>query len=202
MTWVLALLLASQPSAVDALTKGTLRLIGRFSAGHACPLSPRVALTNGHIVDQRPFDADVPAFPYAYSDGVGNAGFLVPVHERLERARDLAAMEPLSESDLFANPFPVAAQPPKEGDRIYLLGYSWKNKKSAMEDDVVEARVSRVVALHVVFYPAGKPGSSGSCVVNEAGEVVAINEGAYETDDKQEAGIAVGIWGSLKDMPQ
>jgi S1-C subfamily serine protease len=53
-----------------------------------------------------------------------------------------------------------------------------------------------------MFYPSGKPGSSGSCIVNDAGEVVAINEGGYETDDKDEVGLGVGVWGGLHKTPE
>jgi S1-C subfamily serine protease len=53
-----------------------------------------------------------------------------------------------------------------------------------------------------MFIPSGKPGSSGSCVVNEWGEVVAINMGGYSTDDGDEAGLAIGVWGDLARMPK
>lgn len=208
MTLLLALLLAAQPPAADALVKSSLRLLGRWSGAHACVVGPRLALTNGHVIDLRPYDNDIPPFPYAYSDGAGNAGFVVPTTDKegrvtgLERARDLATVEPLRADDVFANPLRVAREAPKVGDRVFLLGYSWKDKKSLLGDDVISAKVTRVVALHVAFYPSGQPGSSGSCLVNEAGEVVAINEGSYPTDDKDEVGISVGVWGDLARMPQ
>jgi len=191
---------AGQPAAVESLTRASLRLIGRFSAAHACVLGPRLALTNAHVLDPRPFEADVPLTPYAWSDGEGNSGFLVPVST--ERARDLGTVQPLRESDVFPHYLPVASKAPKPGDRVYLLGFDWSNRKSAMGDDVIVAKVIRVVALHVIFSPSGQPGSSGSCVVNEAGEVVAINEGGYETDDKEEAGLAVGVWSDLATVPK
>lgn len=198
----LSLLLAPHPSEA-ALVRSTLRLIGRFGAGHACPVEPRIALTNGHMVDLRPFgDTVLAPFGSAYSDGVGNAGFLVPINERLERWRDLAAVEPLTQGAVFVDPLPVAKQPPLAGDRIWLLGYDWRSKKSALADDVIEAKVTRIVALHVQFYPAGQGGSSGSCVLNDAGEVVAINSAGWPTDDKEEGGQAVGIWGVFKDLPK
>lgn len=201
---------AGQPSIAEAaLLRGSLRLIGRFSSAHACPVEPRVALTNGHVIDPRPFDLTVPLVPYAWSDGTGASGFLAPLRDAtghvlesaIERGRDLARVEPLFPGDVFPNPLPLAQAPPMAGDRLWLLGYSWENRKRAMADDVIEARVTRVVALHVIFTPSGQPGSSGSCLVNDAGEVVAINEGGYETDAKEEAGLAVGVWGSLSRMP-
>jgi len=84
---------------------------------------------------------------------------------------------------------------------LYFLGYDWSNKKVALAEDVVEVKLLRIVALHLIYTPSGKPGSSGSCVVNEAGEVVGINEGGFETDDGGEAGLAVGIWADLVETP-
>lgn len=196
--------------ATAALYGASLRLIGRFNTAHACAISPRVALTNGHVLDPRPFEASVPLVPYAWSDGTGASGFLAPLRDSeghvlesaVERARDLARVEPLIATDVFPHPLHVAQQAPVAGDRIWFLGYDWKNRKSAMAEDVIEARVTRIVALHVIFAPSGQPGSSGSCVVNEAGEVVGINEGGYETDDKGEAGLAVGVWGELAQFPK
>lgn len=201
LTLALTLLLTAPPPAVAALTRGTLRLVGRFSGGHACVISPRLALTNGHIVDPRPFDKDVPLLPYTYSDDDGGEGVVVPIPGRLEQSRDLAAMEPMNEADEFKHYLPVAKERPKPGDRVWILGYDWSNKKTALADDPIEAKVTRVVALHINFYPSGQGGSSGSCVVNEAGEVVGINEGAWPTDDG-EAGTAVGVWGVYKDKLQ
>lgn len=201
MILAIVVLLSAQPPAVVSLTRATLRLVGRFSAAHACPIGPRQALTNGHVVDLRPFDPGVPPFPYAWSDGAGGAGFLVPSIGGLERARDLAKVEPLGPGS-FQHYLPLAQSEPKPGDRVYLLGYDWRNRKTAMDDDVIEARVTRVVALHVLFTPSGQPGSSGSCLVNEAGEVVAINEGGYETDAGETVGLAVGVWGGLHKLPE
>ena len=173
-------------------TDAILRLAGRFSWAHACPLGPREALTNAHVVDLRPFD-DIATYPYVWGDAAGNAGFLKPVAGQLERGRDLAWVEPYGPD--FPAWYERATEAPKPGDRVWLLGYSWKNRKSVLADDVIEARVTRVVAIHVVFIPSGKPGSSGSCVLNERGQVVAINEGAFTAEDKSDAGLAVGVWG-------
>lgn len=193
---------SAEPTIAEAaLDRGSLRLIGRFNAGHACAIGPRLALTNGHIVDIRPFDVGVAPFPFVWSDGTGASGFLVPLRGGLERARDLASVEPFGEGT-FPHYLPLASEAPKPGDRVFFLGYDWTNRKRALGDEVIEAKVTRVVALHLVFVPSGQPGSSGSCIVNEAGEVVAINEGGYPADDGETVGIAIGVWGGLHKAPE
>lgn len=177
-----------------------LRLMGRHASAHACPIEPRLALTSGHVIDLRPFDRDIGLFPYGWSDGFGNSGWVVP--QSVEMARDLGRMTPFREGDTFPHVLPVAEVAPALGSRIWLLGYRWDGRKNALGEDVIEAKVTRIVANHLIFIPAGKPGSSGSCVLNDAGQVVGINEGAFTTDDKDEAGLAVAVWGVLKDPPK
>jgi V8-like Glu-specific endopeptidase len=111
-------------------------------------------------------------------------------------------MEPLGPSDTFPHVLPVAANAPTPGTRVWLLGYRWNKAKDALADDRIEAHVTRVIANHLIFVPAGQPGSSGSCVLNDAGQVVGINEGGFSTDEHEEAGLAVGVWSSLRDVPK
>jgi Trypsin-like peptidase domain len=191
---------AAQPSRAESALEGVLAVVGRHAAGHACPVEPRLALTSAHVVDLRPFDPSIPLYPYVWSDGSGASGFLVP-DGRVEAARDLARVFPLP-GETFPHPLPVASEAPKPGDRVWLLGYDWSSRKNAMAPKTVEARVTRIVAGHLFFMPSGQEGSSGSCVVNELGQVVAINSGSFETEDHEEIGRAVGVWGWLSKVPQ
>jgi hypothetical protein len=187
-----AMYLGSCPASWAADTANILRLMGENSAGHACPISATEALTNKHIA--------VRGYEWIkYQWSAGNASGVVKTVQ-VDDSRDLAKVEAIGQA--FPGWYVIAKQSPKAGDRVVILGYSWRSKKSAMADDRIEAKVTRVVANHVVFHPSGLGGSSGSCVLNELGEVVAINEGSFPTEDRELAGLAVGVWGELHRIPE
>lgn len=186
---------AAQPQGQQSLDY-VLRLIGRHASAHACAVGPRLALTSGHVIDPRPFDRDVPLTPYGWSDGLTGSGWLSPLS--VEIARDLGRMEPLKKDDTFPHVLPVAQVAPQPGARVWFLGYKFNSPKDVMSEERIESHVTRIVANHVFYAPSGHPGSSGSCVLNDAGEVVGIVEGGFGTEDKDaEGGFAVGVWGDL-----
>lgn len=172
-------------------TSGILRLMGRFGAAHACPLAADLILTNGHVVDPRPFDPDVPTLPYRYSDGAGNAGVVAPVST--ERCADLAVMAVRPGGTV--KPYPRASVAPEPGDHVWFIGYDWSSKNKAFAEKVIDAKVLRVVAGHLILDEAGDPGSSGSCVLNAKGEVVAINSFGKQVGVGEEVEGVVGVWG-------
>src|SRR5689334_1790146 len=115
MISLLLILLASKPD-----LQAVLRLMGRFDGGHACPIGSRLALTNAHVVDVRPFDKEFPAYPAVYSTP-WQSGYVVPTKDGLESARDLARVEP--QTDYFQAWYTVSDDPPLVGDKVYFLGY-------------------------------------------------------------------------------
>lgn len=173
-----------------------LRLIGKDNAAHACPTSPIEALTNAHVARRHKQNGDVEWLNYIWSVG-SVMGFLRPKSE--DEYRDLAKVEPVGSR--FPAWYQIAASEPKVGDKVYLLGYDWSKAKKAMADDEIEAKVTRIVAGHIQFVPSGVGGSSGSCLLNERGEVVGINEGSWPTDDGI-GGMAVGVWRSILEVPK
>jgi hypothetical protein len=200
MTRVLVLaLLASgcalnpRPTAPSTSTPdltGVMKLFGRFSSAHACPVGERMAVTNAHVSDLRPFDRDFPLYPFRWSDDSGHSG--VVDSTLVERSSDLAILVPVDE-ETFPRYYKVAQTAPAVGDRVWFLGYSWKTAKEAYSTRVITGTILRIVADHIVISEAGEPGSSGSCVLNANGEVVAIN--AWRTEIGTDAvGIAVGVW--------
>lgn len=172
-------------------TDAILRLIGRFSACHACPVSEHLALTSAHCTDLRPFDSSVPLYPLQWGDGALGEGILTPVYAY--PYRDLAVMR--SEVP-FTRWYPIATERPKPGDRVTLLEYDWRDAERAYADKRLDAKVVVIQARTVTFVPGGQRGSSGSCLLNAASEVVGINSWRWEPDDGgQAAGLAFGVWG-------
>lgn len=164
-------------------TSRIMHLIGRYGLAQACPIAPDTALTNGHVVDPRPFDRTAPMTPYLWSLDSGQGGAVLPRYALGER--DLAVLDGAG-----LDPYPVAQDAPAVGQRVWFVGYRYDGR-STLKTEVIRATVLRVVAGHVIYMPGGRPGSSGSCVLNAAGEVVAINAGMFHDS---EAGIGVGVW--------
>lgn len=160
---------------------GVLRLFSRDSLAHACPISATEALTNAHVANE-----------YFVWSSRGVSGTLAPGHD--SSYRDLSWIKPEGETQ-FPTWYPIATEAPVEGQRLWFVGYDWRDSGKAFGPRVFSVEVIRVIGGHVAYKPAGVPGSSGSCVLNEKGEVVAINKGGLDLEDKSRVGIAVGIWG-------
>lgn len=175
---------ARQP---DPDLSGVLRLIGNGPAGqmftaHACPLGTGIAFTNTHV-------SVAGALQW---DAAGVTGVLDTV-TLSDRYRDLTAVRPLASA--FPRAYPVARSAPAVGEKVWFLGYDYRKAKDAYKPRAFEVRVVNVVAGTVFYHPTGPRGSSGSCVLNAAGEVVAINRGGGDLDNGDAVGIGVGVWG-------
>ncbi|HYM26318.1 MAG TPA: hypothetical protein VEU08_24040, partial [Vicinamibacterales bacterium] len=86
--------------------------------------------------------------------------------------------------------------PPAVGERLTLFVYDMKHP---LEAKPVSVTVENVVAGHVIVTAKARPGSSGGCVLNARGELVAIVSGQLEIDG-QPFGLTVGVWGPLADV--
>lgn len=145
-----------------------VRVSGRWTLGSACPVGPHTALSAAHVVDPRPFDKSVPLTPVVFSQGALTDTFRA---EFSYSHRDLAVLTTESTLEFY----PIAVARPQAGDTLYLTGFDWRDAKRAFADRTWEVRDLRVVAGLLIYNPPGEPGTSGSCVLNSAGEVVAIN---------------------------
>jgi len=173
-----------------------LRVIGRFTIAHACPVvvgGEQFLLTNSHVVDERPFDPAIGAYPVRWSDGHGNEGLAEP--ERVYVSADIALLRVTLATGPIARWFNVAAFAPKPGDRVSVLGYRWEGGDHVMEDRRIDARITRVIAGHAVYDRGGHPGSSGGCVLNDADEAIGVNALHIPAGLGESAGVAVGVWG-------
>lgn len=192
-----AVLLAAPASAGEPDFSGMLRLVGRFAWAHACPVGPRVALTNAHVTDLQPFMAHVPLYPFDYSDGLGNEGIVAPPPASTWADRDLGVLVPVEGE--FARWYPIATEPPKPGEKLYFLGFDFRKGGDAFKERAFEAVVLRRVAGHVVLTKAGSKGSSGSCALNSRSEVVGINAWGPTMENGEEVAVVVGLWGAWRE---
>lgn len=173
-----------------------LRVVGRFTAAHACPIAADRALTASHVTDLRPFDHEVPLWPYRFEGG-GTEGVAVP--HGVAASADLGMLKP---EQPFTRWYAIAERAPAVGERVWMLAYDWRRKKAAYGDQVISGKVTRIVAGHIIMDEAVPSGASGSCVLNAAAEVVGILVWGQKTDDLGEASIAVAVfgpWGAIKE---
>jgi V8-like Glu-specific endopeptidase len=199
---LLALVLLAVPSYADNDSirpdeTRVLNLMGRFLWGHACMVAPGWALTNAHIADLMPFDASVPLFGLRFATTDDRyQGYMHPF--RASTIDDLAigSLVDLNEVAMAGPvPYTLAEQAPTPGETLYWVGYDWKRRKNVADRLHLNARVLRVVAGHVFMDRTTYPGSSGSCVLNENGELVGLVTGAMSTNDRGSSAVITGLWG-------
>lgn len=173
-------------------TSHVMSVLGRDPIGHACPAGKNLVLTAAHVMDPEPGNRERPFEHFRWSDEAGNSGFLIPIAGVL--AADLAVMKSHEDLSFW---YPRAAEAPKPGDHLWLVEYDWSGQEEAFAHKRVEVAVVRIVAGSIVFKPAGMPGSSGSCVLNAAGEIVGIQVWtvAVGWHRLQQVGVSVGVWG-------
>lgn len=145
-----------------------LHVMGLSGMAHACPVAEGKALTNAHVIQRSTPLGEEIVDGMNYSTDNGDDGSVVPFS--ISSFRDLAVV-----SGPFKAFYKIAEKIPLPGDKVRFIGYDLRNKKDAFATRVFETEVVRVVAGRLIMKDAGVLGSSGSCVLNEAGEVVAIN---------------------------
>ncbi len=192
---------------------GIVRLQGRWAGGHACPVSPTLALSNAHMVDFREpstvldSETTLPTHPiiYRFESLDGQSSGVVKA-EAISISADLSFL-----SGQFKRFYPIAAICPGEGDRLLNLAYTLDDKKGTLRPRLIESKALVSVAGKIEYDNSGSFGSSGSCVLNEAGEVVAINSqvlmfknsGSDKVQDLHGQGVLVcGEWKPAELTPQ
>ena len=155
---------------------GVTTVTGRMGVGHVCPFAPTLAFTAEHISGwHSPSDywknaARVPLITELDGDPVSVLEY------RADRRRDLSLVKILTPGYTWPRVYKVAQDPPEPGDKIYLRGFD------VMEGfEVVDMEAKVLAVTHGVVYYSDSPGrgSSGSCVLNQDGEIVAINTHLY-----------------------
>lgn len=169
---------------------GMVHIVTRYGIGQACPISAHEMLTAQHLAVERRLVGLPDRVAMVWSDGGGRSGSAWTLNYDLRR--DLALLA----SDTPLRPYPIASEPPIQGDTLIIGGYDLEH---ALAPTLRRVRLQRIVAGHLIVTPAGSPGYSGSCVIVPAtGEVVGIYFASLVGSPA--VGLAVGIWGQQHDV--
>lgn len=165
---------------------GIMPLIGKGTLAHACPISPVKALTAAHVVSKGGEDESPRFHHFQQGDVVGTTNRV----EVFEDA-DIALVWLDKPVKKF---YPLAPTAPIPGEKLFLRGFDFRRQKDALAPRDWEVTVLRTVAGHVVFKPGVEQGTSGSCILNQQGEVVGIVAFGVSIEGGSEAVVGVGVW--------
>jgi hypothetical protein len=154
---------------------------------HVCPINEFQAFTARHVAyDHNIFTDVITPRPMIFKTAEGKPGTILA--EFYDMRRDLAMVATYGGE--FSGWYPIAETVPEAGDRIWLQGY---NVKDGMLTERFETVVlSPDIAGQLRFSGSPMGGSSGSCVLNEDNELVAVNTSYYPYRD----GLDMGFIGS------
>lgn len=185
---------APAPEAVPDVSR-IMHVLGADAVGHACPVAPDRAITAAHVVLERP-DSNPAPLRWGQTNAEMNTA-LVPL--RRNPRDDIMLLEVLPAPVPY---YPIAATAPQVGERLWWVAYDWRDAARAFAPRVLEGRVTRIVAGHLIMDVTSFEGSSGSCALNSRGEVVALVEFGKGLDKPgDEVAGLVGVWGDwIKDL--
>lgn len=155
---------------------------GTVTGAQICPISPTVALTARHVAIRGIFTWGYP------SSRLGGT----VVMSWLDKRRDVGALI-IAQGPAFDRWFKLATQTPSVGDKVFIQGFD-------TDDDFrtvwIAVQVVYIYAGQLAYDGTSGPGSSGSCVLNRAGEVVAINTASYMKGSKAHGSgnLLTGPW--------
>lgn len=164
-------LVAASPKDFERIpTEGLIRVMGRSGIAHACPAGGRL-LTARHVL-RGVWHWSPKAI--AWEDQAGHGGRVVVSDE--DTARDVVVLSAASQ----APPLPSFTYPLASGfhlgEQVYILGYRF-DAEHPTAPILVRAKITGSIAGHVFYDKTPGEGSSGGCVINAAGEVIAVNVG-------------------------
>jgi hypothetical protein len=191
----LAALFLASPVAADALAPnlaGIVGVSGRFGMAHVCPVAADLAVTNAHVIDPFPTHSNMPLVGLRW-DG----GWLTPLAASSDE--DLALVTPRGDTR-FSTWYPVAENPPTAGEQLWWQGFDWRSPGRSLQRMTFSGRVAAVSAGAISLDSETPSGSSGSCVLNSDGEVVAVIAWAKEMENGSSSTFAVSVWGSWFNM--
>jgi hypothetical protein len=172
---------------------GVIRLVGRWSFGHACPCDNHV-FTAAHLSHPH---FGRPGFPvvvigYAWSDLGGRSGYMVSASAFGSLARDVGLLKVNVGAPSY---YRHAQVEPEPGDEVSWIEYRRGSKKDFYGVEEKKAKVIRNMSGHIVLDTGPTPGASGTCLFNTANEVVGIIVWRVPVNLTEVAGVAVSLAG-------
>lgn len=167
---------------------GVLRLAGReegLALAHGCPVGERTIYSVAHMTSEQ---------PVIWSDLGGNSG--TAWFRGRDPRRDLVRLESEEALPLV---YKVAESQPIVGTRVSTVGF-WYSQERFLQQRRFVGQVLTTISGYLFFdvplrgetTEEALPGTSGSCVFNEAGEVVAITIGG---GGRTKAAFGAAVWG-------
>ena len=189
-----ALSVVGEPKVAD--TSKVVSLTGRTGAAHGCPVAPWLLVSSAHVFDVAPNDPNFPLVPYRgqnpYWEGEAKGVWA-------SWTADMAFAVPDRD---FPTWYEVAKEAPRVGERVWWLGYDWKNPRRAFERKVFNGVVIRTQAGMLIVDEQAIQGSSGSCVLDADSHVVGIIMGTMGMENSESVTVIVGLWGHWFKMPE
>jgi hypothetical protein len=161
----------------DIDVSGIRPVTSRVGVGHVCPISETFALTAAHVESWRsPLMSPTESIPVPLMGEINGAPVTL-FRVWTDLRRDLS-MVGISGSEKFPTYYRLAKKVPEPGDKLKMR---WFNIHRGFEEQGLEVEVMNLDFGHLFLTKNsdGFIGASGGCMLNEAGEVVAIYVASY-----------------------
>lgn len=156
----------------------SIALITPSGGGHGCPVDG-VVVTAAHVMCEKPGECGRASWSSRGYSGMAE------VH-RPSTYLDIVILT------TYGGPVVDLPRGTVEvGDVVFWYEYDFRTRKNALRARRRFANILRIVAEHAVLDEVPVSGGSGSCVLNERGEVVGLITAAFDTDDEKGAGLVV-----------
>jgi hypothetical protein len=159
----------------------------RAGVAHICPFAPNLAYTSRHVVVGHQ-GRTLYFIPLTWQQG-DKGGSLFPLYT--DARRDLAIG---CTDEGFSRWFERAELPPEPGDKLFLPAHKWLESGAPRER--VEATVAEVVGGMIRLKARPMSASSGACLMNEDGLLVAIHDWSLVGGTVYAAAVW-GEWGAI-----
>jgi hypothetical protein len=156
---------------------------------HVCPFTPVNALTAWHVAYEfNYFTWEQKAIPMIFVGEDGVPGTLLA--EFNDTRKDIAVVAAYGAA--FEKWYPLAEKVPELGDKVWIQGFDIHTGFSPFRFETTVVHPNVAGQLRYEGSPMG--GSSGSCVLNEDDEIVAINVSYFHLKDGLEDTFVGNGW--------